>query len=287
MIRTTPRRVCWQQGLLSYIFRTLHYILAAGISLRSLELYLLVFVCRYLDLFTSYYGFYNTTLKVYFVATTAWAIWLMRRSSSSSSMETMAYDPEQDAVQHWRYVAAPVAILALLTSGSPLQGDDSYPMKLLWTFSIQLEAVAMLPQLILVWRHRRVERLAGFYILGMGLYRMFYILNWIYRAHTEPYYRHHYIVYICGVVQSLLYADFFFYAITKRERPLVAWRRRFANVTSAGEPLLQDESSRDDEDTTLTSETGFLLLGSSNEQHDNANFTQEGGQDDAVVNVVV
>jgi hypothetical protein len=34
-------------------------------------------------------------------------------------------------------------------------------------------------------------------------------LNWIYWAITERYY-HHPVVYICGVVQCLLYADFFY-----------------------------------------------------------------------------
>ena len=44
----------------------------------------------------------------------------------------------------------------------------------------------------------------------MGLYRALYICNWIYRAHTEPWYRHHYLVYVCGVLQTLLYLDFFY-----------------------------------------------------------------------------
>ena len=58
--------------------------------------------------------------------------------------------------------------------------------------TLRLEATAMLPQLFfLVWRHRRVEWLAGFYVLGMGLYRIFYIVDWICQAHTEPHYRHH------------------------------------------------------------------------------------------------
>ena len=44
---------------------------------------------------------------------------------------------------------------------------------------------------------------------------------------------------------------------TKRQRPLVSWRRRFNNATSAGEPLLPDDPSRDDEDATT--EIGLLL----------------------------
>ena len=44
---------------------------------------------------------------------------------------------------------------------------------------------------------------------------------------------------------------------TKRQRPLVSWRRRFNNATSAGEPLLPDDPSRDDEDATT--ENGLTL----------------------------
>jgi hypothetical protein len=45
----------------------------------------------------------------------------------------------------------------------------------------------------------------------MGLYRGFYILNWIYRSYTEDYYRHNYQVYAAGVVQTALYSRFFWY----------------------------------------------------------------------------
>eukprot|EP00977_Amphora_coffeiformis_P001118 scaffold227_cov165-Amphora_coffeaeformis.AAC.31 len=44
----------------------------------------------------------------------------------------------------------------------------------------------------------------------MALYRFMYILNWIYRAHTERGYRHHWLVYFCGVAQAGLgFAGFF------------------------------------------------------------------------------
>ena len=41
-------------------------------------------------------------------------------------------------------------------------------------------------------------------------YRGLYILNWIYRFSTERHYRQ-WIVWVSGVVQTLLYADFFYY----------------------------------------------------------------------------
>lgn len=41
-------------------------------------------------------------------------------------------------------------------------------------------------------------------------YRGLYVLNWIYRFYTEPHYRQ-WLVWISGLVQTGLYADFFYY----------------------------------------------------------------------------
>jgi len=116
---------------------------------------------------------------------------------------------------HWKFGAAPCFALAFLTHliGSGIK--DFSLMELLWTFSIYLEAVAILPQLIVLQRYGEVENLTGNYIFFMGAYRALYILNWIYRANFEEHYRHHWVVYICGVIQTLLYADFFYYYLKR------------------------------------------------------------------------
>jgi ER lumen protein retaining receptor len=90
-------------------------------------------------------------------------------------------------------------------------------MELLWTFSICLEPLAILPQLFLVFQYRDIQSVTWIYeyILFKGAYRALYIVNWIYRAHTEPHYRHHYLVYTCGVLQTLVYADFFQFYVTR------------------------------------------------------------------------
>ncbi|KZV20650.1 ER lumen protein-retaining receptor [Dorcoceras hygrometricum] len=44
----------------------------------------------------------------------------------------------------------------------------------------------------------------------LSAYRALYILNWIYRYFTEPHFVH-WITWISGLVQTLLYADFFYY----------------------------------------------------------------------------
>ena len=47
-----------------------------------------------------------------------------------------------------------------------------------WSFSIWLEALAIYPQLKMVYHMKEVENLTGNYIAALGLYRVFYILSW-------------------------------------------------------------------------------------------------------------
>lgn len=191
---------------------------AAGISLRTHELFLLVFLTRYTDLFTTYYGIYNSVMKVLYIASTASIVYSIRYKQPICS----SYDKAQDTFRHFEFAVLPCAILAVLThliSGEG-KGLDLWrnAQELLWVFSIYLESVAILPQLIVLQRFREVENLTGNYIFFMGSYRALYILNWIYRAYYEPGYRHHYVVYVCGVLQTALYLDFFYYYVMSKRR---------------------------------------------------------------------
>ena len=182
-----------------------------GISVRSHELFLLVFVTRYLDLFTTFYSAYNSIMKVIYIAATSSIIYTIRFQEPIKS----TYDKAQDSFLHWRFAVAPCAIVAFITHMVGTGIADFSVLELLWTFSIYLESIAILPQLIVLQRYREVENLTGNYVFFMGAYRFLYILNWIYRAHTEKNYRHHWVVYFCGVLQTLLYADFFYYYIKR------------------------------------------------------------------------
>jgi len=110
----------------------------------------------------------------------------------------------------------------------------------MWTFSIYLEAVAILPQLWVVHEYASqtrgfVENLTSHYVFTLGAYRALYMINWIYRYATEDNYvqvkktcwmlfsffghDHHtcfflqWIVWISGLVQTIIYCDFFYYYV--------------------------------------------------------------------------
>ncbi len=197
---------------------------AVGISVKTQELYLVVFVTRYLDLFTTFYSYYNTMMKILYIGTTSYIIYMIRKTEPFSS----TYDKAHDSFLHWKFAVLPCAIVALITN--VLQGFDVMEVslnkstffgsqlhetviyyQLLWVFSIYLEALTIVPQLILLQRYREVENLTGHYVFLLGIYRALYIANWVYRSYHEPFYKHSWIVYVCGFVQTCLYLDFFYY----------------------------------------------------------------------------
>ncbi|CAI0561084.1 unnamed protein product [Linum tenue] len=173
----------------------------AGVSLKTQELYALVFITRYLDIFTSFVSIYNTIMKLIFLGSTFSIIWYMKRHK----LVRRSYDKDQDTFRHW-FLVLPCLILALL-----IHEKFSF-LEVMWTFSIFLEAVVILPQLVLLQRTRNIDNLTGQYVFLLGAYRALYILNWIYRYFTEPNYVH-WITWISGLGQTLLYADFFYYYI--------------------------------------------------------------------------
>lgn len=52
----------------------------------------------------------------------------------------------------------------------------------MWSFSIFLESVAILPQLFMLQRTGEAETITTHYLAALGVYRALYIPNWIYRC---------------------------------------------------------------------------------------------------------
>jgi ER lumen protein retaining receptor len=76
-----------------------------------------------------------------------------------------------------------------------------------WTFSIILESVCVLPQLLLLRQTSVPTVIDSFYLVTLGSYRGFYILNWIVRAAGSEHYFDPVSV-LFGIVQTVLYIDF-------------------------------------------------------------------------------
>ena len=60
-------------------------------------------------------------------------------------------------------------------------------VEILWSFSILLEAVAILPQWHMLKRTGQAEALTRYYVISLGTYRALYILNWVYKYVSHYY----------------------------------------------------------------------------------------------------
>merc|ERR1711994_1238026 len=105
------------------------------------------------------------------------------------------------------FLLVPCVLLALVVN------HEFSVMEILWTFSIYLESVAILPQLFMVSKTGEAETITSHYLFALCSYRALYILNWIYRYHIEGTYD--VIAIVAGIVQTVLYCDFFYLYITK------------------------------------------------------------------------
>ncbi|KAK0740173.1 ER lumen protein retaining receptor-domain-containing protein [Schizothecium vesticola] len=177
----------------------------SGISFKSQALYLLVYITRYLDLFSTS-SLYNAVFKVLFIGSQGYIIYLMTQSYKPTN------DPNLDTFRV-QYLLGGAAALALVF---PYAWT---PWEILWAFSIWLESVAILPQLFMLQRTGEAETITTHYLFALGLYRALYIPNWIYRYVSEPHHKVDTIAVLAGVLQTVLYSDFFwiYYKLVLKE----------------------------------------------------------------------
>jgi hypothetical protein len=60
------------------------------------------------------------------------------------------------------------------------------------------------------------ETITSHYLFALGVYRTLYLFNWIWRYHFEGFFD--LIAIVAGLVQTVLYCDFFYLYITKGNR---------------------------------------------------------------------
>ncbi|KAF4976242.1 hypothetical protein FZEAL_7064 [Fusarium zealandicum] len=190
---------------LASIFILLHKMVqlnsCSGISFKSQALYMFVYVTRYLDIFSTD-SVYNFIFKILFLGSQGYIIYLMSNAYKPTN------DPNVDTFRV-HYLLAAAFVLAIVF-------PYHYTMsEILWAFSIWLESVAILPQLFMLQRTGEAETITTHYLFALGSYRALYIPNWIYRYFSEPNHKVDYIAIVAGIVQTVLYSDFFYVYYTK------------------------------------------------------------------------
>lgn len=170
------------------------------------------------DLFWTFTdSLYNTTFKILFIGSSAYIIYLMLNDYKPT------HDPNLDTFKV-QYLLGFSALFALVFSHDYRISEVSVvwtrvivicidTSQVLWTFSIWLESVAILPQLFMLQRTGEADTITTHYIFALGTYRALYIPNWLYRYFAESRFEPNSVV--AGIIQTLLYSDFFYIYYTK------------------------------------------------------------------------
>uniref|UniRef100_A0A7S3IKW6 ER lumen protein-retaining receptor n=2 Tax=Strombidium inclinatum TaxID=197538 RepID=A0A7S3IKW6_9SPIT len=182
-----------------------------GLSCKTQEIYLVVFALRYMDLFMYYISLYNTSMKVLFISLTIFIIYMMRFQKPFCT----TYDAMGDDFPHFKILVPAAVVLTLIVQ------SGWTPWELTWTFTLWLEALAFLPQIVMMSKVRIVENITSHYVAALGLYRFFYILNWVYRWQVEGFFCWTQV--LSGTLQTGLYLDFLYnyYVSMKEGKPVI------------------------------------------------------------------
>jgi len=174
----------------------------AGISGKTQILYALVFSARYVDLMFNFVSAYNTAMKITFIVTSFATLYLIYVRYAKT------YESKSDSFR-FEFLILIAGILAFCYHYA------FTAMEILWTFSIYLEAVSIIPQLFMFYNTKDVSMFPSLYVVTLGSYRALYILNWIWRYNEEGYYD--LIVTGAGIIQTILYLDFFYVYATNKD----------------------------------------------------------------------
>ncbi|KAI0031573.1 ER lumen protein retaining receptor-domain-containing protein, partial [Vararia minispora EC-137] len=158
-----------------------------GISFNTRLLYALVFCSRYLDVVFVATGhwisLYNFLMKASFLISSIYAAALMhitsRRTNERAFNETL----------HSKYFITPCVLLAAL-----FNYGWTIP-EILWSFSIWLEAIAIIPQLSVIHRTGQAGKAVKFSLQALAVYRMF---RYQQVSHIDP------ISILGGIVQAVI-----------------------------------------------------------------------------------
>ena len=162
-----------------------------------------------MDLLFRYINLYNTVFKLLFILSTAYVIYLIRFQRPYC----IGYDAQVDSFNHYLIIYPIVIVLTIFFHVSIIKTKYFYDY--FWSFSVWLEAFAIIPQLYIVYKKREVEIITGSYMACLGIYKVFYIMSWIYMYFDK----HNLILikFIAGVIQIAIYFDYlYFYFVSAK-----------------------------------------------------------------------
>ncbi|KFY20712.1 hypothetical protein V493_07631, partial [Pseudogymnoascus sp. VKM F-4281 (FW-2241)] len=172
------------------------------VSVISQALYAFVFCTRYIDLFWKNPGdnLWNFIFKIFYIVSSLYILLLMTRIFSRTREREMSYRLGAYILLGSLILAPFITMIAEKMWGPPFSN-------ILVNFSLILESVCVLPQLLLLRQTTVPTVIDSYYLVALGAYRALYICNWIERYATDTV-KPETVAVIFGVLQTLLYVDF-------------------------------------------------------------------------------
>lgn len=173
--------------------------LLVGVSLITQILYAVVFCTRYIDIFYETIR-WNFFFKIFYISSSLYIIAIMQ----------WVFPRTREREISWKIGAGILGGSLLLSPFVMLIFEKWWSFsQWLWDFSEILEAVCVLPQLVLLRQTSVPTVINSFYLVTLGLYRLLYVLNWIWRGLDPTSRSPNAVSVIFGVIQTALFVDFF------------------------------------------------------------------------------
>lgn len=171
----------------------------SGVSLITQILYAVVFCTRYIDILYETI-LWNFFFKIFYISSSLYIIAIMQ----------WAFPRTREREISWKIGAGILGGSLLLSPIVMLIFEKWWSFsQWLWDFSEILEAVCVLPQLVLLRQTSVPTVINSFYLVTLGLYRLLYVLNWIWQGLDPTKRAPNAVSVIFGVIQTALFVDFF------------------------------------------------------------------------------
>lgn len=186
----------------------------AGLSWKTQVLFLLMYVSRYLDLFfgAGTHVLYLIIFKLTFISSSALILYLFKLYDRSGT-----YEEDKDTVSLACIIAPCFIASIILTSKSEPGSSNNDLVEILWTFSEYLEGFSMVPQYVFCYRENAQTQHRGpiMFIMCLGVYRVFYAFNWIYKLSVNPRYSD-FQSWLGGFIEIAFFFDFLSFQYRQR-----------------------------------------------------------------------
>ncbi|KAL8260341.1 hypothetical protein R6Q59_028294 [Mikania micrantha] len=198
-------------GIIALIWKLTTRKTCSGLSLQTQELTALVLAIKICCRFEIGHNI-HTLLDIASLLSTLWVIYMMRFKLY------VTYNQHLDRTPKF-CLMIPCAIMAILVHPN---SSMCLFTKMMWAFSVYLEAIVVLPQVHMMQRTQMIEPITGLYVFALGVSRFFGAAYWILRIYesSDAYLfllgRGYFwvpMVLVSETVQTFILSDFCYYYI--------------------------------------------------------------------------